>query len=50
MVFQGTAQQAGDLGIGYPMRHRQLADKAQHPGQVLALRPVVGDLGLEIVE
>jgi hypothetical protein len=50
IVLNRPRQQPRRLGIGRPVRDRQLADEAEHLGHVLALRPVVGDLGLEVVE
>ena len=50
IVLKRTRKQTGSRGVGPPVRHRQAADEAQHLGQVLALRPVVGDLVFEVVE
>jgi len=50
IVLKRTRKQTGSRGVGPPVRYRQAADEAQHLGQVLALRPVVGDLVFEVVE
>ena len=50
VVLKRAGKQAGGLGVGGPVGDGQAADEAEQLGQVLALGPVVAQLGLEVVE